>query len=156
MFNYSLQTGTCPERFKHSVVTPLYKKDDKTRVINYRPISLLTVFSNILETIMLNMLNRHLQTNILVPEQCGFRRGINIQQAIFILTYSILNALNQQQQVGRIFCELSKAPACINHKILIDKLHHYGVCSVNIKWFEAYLADKKQRVDIISPNYQQV
>jgi hypothetical protein len=52
-------------------------------------------------------------------------------------------------------CDLSKAFDCINHKILIDKLHHYGVCGVNIKWFESYLADRKQRVDIISPSQQQ-
>jgi hypothetical protein len=50
---------------------------------------------------MLNRLNHHLQTNnILVPEQFGFRKGINIQQAIVALTDSIHNALNQGQQVG--------------------------------------------------------
>ena len=99
---------------------------------------------------------KHLQTNnILVPEQSGFRKGITIQQAIFTLTDSIHNALNQWQQVGGIFCDLSKAFDCINHKILIDKLHHYGVCGVNIKWFESYLADRKQRVDIISLSQEQ-
>jgi hypothetical protein len=70
------------------------------------------------------------------------------------LTDSILNALNQRQQVGGIFCDLSKAFDCIGHKILIDKLH-YGVRGVNIKWFESYLADRKQMVDIISPSQQQ-
>jgi hypothetical protein len=90
-----------------------------------------------------------------VTEQFGFRKGITIQQAIFTLTDSIHNALNQRQQVGGIFCDLSKVFECINHKILIDKLHHYGVCGVNIKWFESYVADRKQRVDIISPSQQQ-
>jgi hypothetical protein len=99
---------------------------------------------------------KHLQTNnILVPEKSGFRKGITIQQAIFTLTDSIHNALNQWQQVGGIFCDLSKAFDCINHKILIDKLHHCGVRGVNIKWFESCLADRKQRVDIISPSQQQ-
>jgi hypothetical protein len=43
MFNYSLQVGICPERFKYSVVRPIYKKGDKTRMTNYRPISLLII-----------------------------------------------------------------------------------------------------------------
>jgi hypothetical protein len=60
---------------------------------NYRPISLLIVFSKILETIMLSRLDQHLQVKkILVPEQFGFRKGITIQQVIFILTNSVLNA----------------------------------------------------------------
>jgi hypothetical protein len=42
--NYSLQVGICPERFKCSVVRPIYKKGDKTRMTNYRPISLLIIF----------------------------------------------------------------------------------------------------------------
>jgi hypothetical protein len=71
------------------------------------------------------------------------------------LTDSIHTALNQPQQVGGIFCDLCKAFDCINNKILIDKLHHYGVHGVNIKRFESYLADRKQGVDIISPSQQQ-
>jgi hypothetical protein len=43
-FNYSLQVGICPENFKYSVVRPIYKKGDKTRMTNYRPISLLITF----------------------------------------------------------------------------------------------------------------
>jgi hypothetical protein len=91
-----------------------------------------------------------------VPEQFGFRKGITIQQAIFTLTDSIHNALNQRQQVGGIFCDLSEAFDCINHRILdIDNLHHYSVRGVNIKWFESHLAERKQWVDIISLSQQQ-
>jgi hypothetical protein len=55
------------------IVRPLYKKRDKTNMSNYRPISLLTTFSKVLEKVMCSRLS-HLQTNnILVPEQFGFR-----------------------------------------------------------------------------------
>jgi hypothetical protein len=53
----------------------------------YRPISLLTTFSKVLEKVMHNRLSHYLQNNdILVPEQCGFRKGISIEDAAFKLT----------------------------------------------------------------------
>jgi hypothetical protein len=59
---------------------------------------------------MFNRLNEHLQTNnILVSEPFGFRNGISIQKAIFTLTNNILTARNQRQQIGGIFCDMSKA-----------------------------------------------
>jgi hypothetical protein len=54
---------------------------------NYRPISLLTTFSKVLEKVMYNRLSHYLQTNnILVPEQFGFRKGISTENAAFKLT----------------------------------------------------------------------
>jgi hypothetical protein len=68
---------------------------------NYRPISLLTAFSKILEKVkvMYNRLNHYLQTNnILIQEQYGFRKGISTENAAFKLTDSVLKSFNQQMQ----------------------------------------------------------
>jgi hypothetical protein len=52
---------------------------------NYRPISLLTTFSKILEKVMYNRLSNYLQiNNILVSEQFGFRKGISTENAALI------------------------------------------------------------------------
>jgi len=104
---------------------------------------------------MFNRLNQHLQTNnILVPEMFGFREGISIQQAVFILTGNILTALNQWQHVGGIFHDLSKVFDCVNHEILLGKLNCYGIHGLNIKWFESCLTNRKQRLYVISQNHQ--
>jgi hypothetical protein len=56
---------------------------------------------------MFDRSNQHVQLNsILVPKQFGFRRGITVQQVIFTLRATILNALNQWRQVGGIYCDL--------------------------------------------------
>jgi hypothetical protein len=65
---------------------------------NYRPISLLTTFSKILEKVMYNRLSHYLQTNnIVVSEQFGFRKGISTENAAFNkLRDSVIISLNQK------------------------------------------------------------
>jgi hypothetical protein len=63
-----------PDRLKFSEVKPLYKKGDKTEFSNYKPISLLTSFSKIIEKIIYKRLYCHLiRNNLLVNEQFGVR-----------------------------------------------------------------------------------
>ena len=70
-----------------AVVKPMYKKGDKYNVTNYRPVSLLPVFSKVLEKAMHNRLNHHLNThNILVPEQHAFERGVSTEDVAFWVT----------------------------------------------------------------------
>jgi hypothetical protein len=62
-----------PDRLKYSVIKPLYKKGNKRDVSNYRPISLLTPFSKILEKVIQTRLPDHLHKNIIISkEQYGF------------------------------------------------------------------------------------
>ena len=69
----------------------------------YRPIWLLTAFSNIIENMMFSRLNQHLQANnVLAPEQFGFRTGITFEKAIFTLTENMLSAFKQWKQTGNL------------------------------------------------------
>jgi len=56
-------SGTFPTRLKYAIVKPLLKKEDKENVANYRPISLLTSFSKVLEKIIYDRLLKHIETN---------------------------------------------------------------------------------------------
>ena len=57
----------------------------------------------------------------------GFQTHSSTEQAAFTLINSILTAMNNNQIVGGIFCDLQKAFDCVNHKILLEKLEFYGV-----------------------------
>jgi hypothetical protein len=69
----------------------------KTNMSNYRPISLLTTFSKVLEKVMHIRLSHYLQTNnILVPKQFGFRKGMSTEVAAFKLADSVSKAINKR------------------------------------------------------------
>ena len=107
---------------------------------NYRPISLLTAMSKILEIIVFKRQEQHL----------GFRKDVHTENAIFSLTDNIINSLNQRQQVGGIFCDSTKAFDCADHTILLNKLHYYGIREKCHPWFKSNLENRKQRV-CVSP-----
>jgi len=89
---------------KCAVVKPLLKKGDKSKTSNYRPISILSSFSKILEKVMSNQLHEHLNKyKILANEQFGFRLDSTTNNAIYKLVNETLNALNSKLIVGGIF-----------------------------------------------------
>jgi hypothetical protein len=101
---------------------------------------------------MYSRLSHYLQTNnILVPEQFGFRKGISTENAAFKLTDSVLKSLNQKMHVGGIFCDLAKAFNCVNHEILLTKLHYFGIQGATSSWFRSYLTGRKQKIEIKLP-----
>jgi hypothetical protein len=61
--NKALGQGNFLERFKFSLVKPIYKSGDKSSPSNYRPVSLLPIFSKIFEKIIYNRLYEHMNSN---------------------------------------------------------------------------------------------
>jgi len=92
---------------------------------------------------MFGRLEQHLESNnILATEQYGFMKGAHIENEIFILTDNILIALNQRQQVGGIFCDITKAFDSVNHSILLNKLYYYGIRGKCHHWFKSKLENR--------------
>jgi len=88
--NKILITGVFPERMKFSEVKPLYKKGNTMDLSNYRPISLVTSFTNIFEKIIYDRLYCYLiNNNILVKEQFGFREKLSTETATYAFLHKI-------------------------------------------------------------------
>ena len=85
--------------------------------------------------------------NTLYDLQFGFRKGTSTTHALVNLVENTKKSLQNKTNVCGIFIDLPKAFDTVNHKILLDKLYHYGVRGKAHLWFESY---RKQKVQIAS------
>ena len=75
LFQASLDQGKVPEDWKNANIVPLFKKGDKSKAENYRPVSLTSVTCKLLEHIIHSNIMDHLEKhNILNNIQHGFRQ----------------------------------------------------------------------------------
>ena len=140
IFNLSFLSGIIPDNLEVALVTPIFKSNDETKFENYRPISVLTCFSKLLEKLMAKRLTMFIgKHKILSKHQYGFRQNRSTEHAIINFVDKITTAIDQGKFSVGIFLDLSKAFDTINHRILIRKLDHYGIRGVAKKWFENYL-----------------
>ena len=131
----------------------LFKKGNSELPSNYRPISLLPIFSKIFEKLMYRRLYRFLElNNILYSLQFGFQENHSIDHALVSLTEAVRNTLDNKRFGCGIFIDLQKAFDSVNHKILLSKLEHYGVLGCALEWFRSYLSARKQYVSVNESN----
>lgn len=149
LFNLSFETGIFPDQLKIAKVIPLFKSDDKRMINNYRPISILPVFSKIIEKLMHRRLKNFLdKNNVLTSSQFGFRRGHSTELAIINMIDKVTEAVDKKIECVGVFLDLSKAFDTIDHDILLQKLNLLGVRGVVNNWFGSYLSNRQQFVEI--------
>ena len=151
LFNLSLKTGYIPDHYKQAKVIPIYKSLDKEDFTNYRPLSLLSTFSKLLEKLVSKQIFRFLHKyEILYEHQCGFQPKHDTTQPILQLLDKIYEGLNSEDQFCNvvIFLDLKKAFDTVHHETLLHKLNHYGFRNITNHWFRNYLCNRTQYVTI--------
>ena len=104
LFNQSLSMGVVPNDWKLSSITPIHKSGDPALAKNYRPISLLSLVSKILERVVHEALLTHvLDQGYLSPKQFGFRPGSSTAEAILAATRDWHDSLERSSSVACVF-----------------------------------------------------
>ncbi|XP_065642266.1 uncharacterized protein LOC136073905 [Hydra vulgaris] len=147
IFKSSIKTGTVPDKLKVAKIIPIFKTGETFQINNYRPISILPIFSKILERIIYNRLYEYLtQNKLLDKKQFGFQSQHSTEHAILDIVNSISDSFNKKKLVLGTFIDLSKAFDTINHDILLKKMEKYGIKNTTLDWFKSYLCNRQQCV----------
>ena len=103
IINHSFQTGTFPNKLKFAIVTPIHKGNCHLTLGNYRQISLLPVFSKIIEKLMYVRLMKFLmKKNILFDHQYGFQKNKITSHAILDIYTKIVSSIENKDSLWNL------------------------------------------------------
>ena len=140
-----MQLGIFTKLLKVGKVSPIHKKGDTQLFENYRPISVLPIFSKVFEKILYHRLYSFFTFNdVIHNKQFGFRKNHSTGHAISYSVNKIICELQKRNHVIGLFVDLSKAFDTINHQKLVVKLEHYGIRGTCLELLKSYLADRQQ------------
>ena len=150
IINLIFKTGKIPEKFKESIVIPIYKNSgNKEEISNYRPISLINNLGKIFEKCIKDRLINFLSSNnILSENQFGFAEERSTADAMYKLIKEVTNELDSSSKTIAVFLDLARAFDTVSHPVLLDILFSYGVGGTVLDIFRNYLNDRTQYVKV--------
>ena len=141
----SIETGKFPTCWKKAKVTAIFKKGNKSDCSNYRPISLLSVPSKVIEHLVCSQLKVHLlEHNLQNEHQWGFRPIRSTEDALLYMTEKWRKAIDSGKVVGVLFIDFKKAFDSVSHQILLKKFSACGISGDFLSYLENYLQNRKQ------------
>jgi hypothetical protein len=90
----------------------------------------------------------------LADEQFGFRTNSSMDMALYKLINDILMSIKNKLLVEGFFCDLEKAFDCVDHDLLLSKIHWYGISGKGHNLIQSYFKNIYQRVIIVNKSRQ--
>ena len=132
IINLPIEKNVVPKDLKNAQVVPLFKKNKRSEVGNYRPVSVLSVVSKILERAVYTQLEDYLaKKRLLFDFQSGFRSNFSTDSCLTYLTDYIKTQTSKGLYTGMLMLDLQKAFDTVDHEILCKKLKAMGIKSVD-------------------------
>jgi hypothetical protein len=143
----SFRSGIVPQFYKETHISPLYKKGDRAKAVNYRPIALTSHIIKIYERILRKTMVRFADNNeILCNNQHGFRSGRSCLTQLLSHFDDIFLGLSKGADTDAIYLDYAKAFDKVDHRLLLNKLQKYGFHPKLLQWIESFLSDRLQNV----------
>lgn len=147
LINLCIKANLFPNSLKVTKVVPIFKKGSYEDPSNYRPISLVPIFSKIFETLLKTQIMEFFETNgLFSPCQNGFRNCKSTSTAINNLTQTITDGFENHLFTFASFYDLTKAFDSVSHDTLLRKLSAYGFDENSVSFVKSYLTDRCQYV----------
>ena len=126
--NLSITSGIVPNQLKSARVKPLFKKNNRTEVGNYRPVSILCIISKILKKAVYQQLESHLiKNNLLYEFQSGFRSAYSTDTCLIHLFDHIKSQTAKSLYTSMVMIDLQKSFDTVDRQILCSKLQAMAI-----------------------------
>ena len=148
IFNLIFHYNYIPKQWKTAIVIPIFKKQNKHNVENFRPISLTSGFCRLFESVIHEKILAHLKlNNLLSRNQFGFLPNRNTGSQLLTCLFHWLNP-PPKTPTHVIYTDFSKAFDSVSHPKLIQNLTSYEINQILINWISNFLTDRHQVVAI--------
>ena len=148
-FRRSINMSVLPSAWKIAVIVPIHKKGDKSKVSNYRPISLTSIACKVMERVVADNIQQFLAANdIISNDQYAYTKGKSCQLQLLNFTNDIFKYLKNGSQVDVAYLDFSKAFDSVIHSKLLLKLKIVGIDGLILNWVEAFLTERSQCVRV--------
>ncbi|KAL0881850.1 hypothetical protein ABMA27_001625 [Loxostege sticticalis] len=126
LFTLCIRHSYLPKELMKTVIVPIIKNKtgDTSDKCNYRPISLATTTSKVLDGLLERQLKNHLHLH---DAQFGFRPGLSTECAIMSLKQTVRYYTDRNTPVYAAFLDLTKAFDLVRYDILWRKLKDTGM-----------------------------
>lgn len=143
LINESISSRIFPDHLKKARLVPIFKQGERSDPANYRPISVLPVWSKPLEKLLVIQMEEFLESHHLLSQcQYGFRKKKNTSQAILDFSNNILNGFHNGYFARANLYDIKKGFDCVPHATLIKKLKCYSFANSSVALIESYLKDR--------------
>ncbi len=145
----SLNNSKVPEDWKLAFVVPIFKSGDKTKLCNYRPVSLTSVVCKLMEHLFGSYIKKEWEIKKwLYDGQHGFRSGYSCESQVVTLFQDLADEIDAGGRVDAVVIDFAKTFDVLPHDRLVQKLMNSGIDPRVVAWISEFLRDRKLKVRI--------
>ena len=146
-YNSCIESCEWPLQWKKGDWIPVFKKDNKQDIKNYRPVTVLTVIGNVFEQLLSKQLTTFIDP-MLSHNLTAYRKNHSCETSLIGLVERWKQAVDNKNIVGVLSTDMSKAFDSLYPPLLINKLKAYGFSNNSLALMRSYFTNRKNRVKI--------
>lgn len=145
----SLDQGKFPGNLKHPWICPLWKGESRAVAANYRPVSLVSNLSKVLEKVVRSKIVKYLEDRGLMDQmQHGARNGRSTLTQLIQQHELIMDILEDGEAAEVIYLDFSKAFDTCDHSVILEKIRAVGIGGKVLRWLADFLSERSQAVRV--------
>lgn len=150
LINLSIQQSNVATILKETRISPLKKKGkSEVLALSYRPINNVSSVAKLLDRHVFSQLSIFMAENEIIHcDHHGGRAGHSTTTAMLDIHNKMAQIVDEGRIAALLTIDLSAAFDLCDHELMLKKLEFYGVRDSELKWFESYLSDRRQCVQI--------